>query len=47
MKRGYECKCGWKLSRTGTRRGYAFDKEKHAATCKELREELKRSGKST
>jgi hypothetical protein len=45
-KYGYTCTCGWRLNRTGTRRGYAWEKEKHAATCKALSEELKRSGKS-
>ena len=30
MKYGYDCKCGWHLSRTGTRRGYAAAKMDHA-----------------
>ena len=45
MKYGYTCKCGWHLSRTGTRRGYAYDKEQHAKTCAHLRKELEESRK--
>jgi hypothetical protein len=45
-KHGYSCTCGWKLTRTGTRRGYAYDKEKHATTCPTLKAELRRSGKA-
>lgn len=33
MKHGYTCNCGWRLNRTGTRRGYAYEKEAHAKKC--------------
>jgi hypothetical protein len=35
MKYGYTCKCGWRLNRTGTRRGYAAAKEEHAFKTKQ------------
>ena len=42
-KRGYTCQCGWRLNRTGTRRGYAEDKRVHALKCEALAEELEKS----
>lgn len=56
MKHGYQCECGWRLSRTGrTRKEYAKKKLQHALGkkydvnidndgCERLAAEMKRSG---
>ena len=43
MKYGYDCKCGWHLNRTGTRREYANAKVEHAKKCMDAANEIRLS----